>query len=260
MAAMEAAAAPPTARRDVALSFLLATNGDPLADQLRFRRIWQSVALDNPTLVEQTRAVFLLSLGEPASSGAEAELWGGSPVFRVSGASWGRCLNDLFLCVSMCEEMRHWVHWDDRHVCSRPFWSSARSVLEGPGFGLCQLQLCDDWSRDHPASLRLPRDGFTQLLPNPIVAASRHDADDARWPVFWLGPSVHPLAFYRAAMRAGYFFKLFDEETDWNGVEWHFGRRLEELGAVVGVLDPVVAAELKDEEDDDDDDALSWAS
>jgi hypothetical protein len=247
------------ARRDVALSFLLPSGDDPLADLVRFRKIWQSIALENPGLVDQTRAVFLLSRGRASSepTSAAAELWGHAPVFQVTGESWGRCFNDLLLCVTMCEEVRHWVHWDDEHVCSRPFWNSARAVLEGAGSYLSQLQLADDGWR-LPTSRLLVRDGFTQLIAHPDVAAKRLEPDDHNggplWPVFALGPSVQPLAPYRAAMRAGLLFKPFDEEVDdWATLEWRFGLRLEELGAVAGVLNPATAKALDEDEDEDED-------
>ena len=250
------------ANLEVVLSLALPATGDAAADLAAFRRCWASVADKNPTLVASAHAVMLLGLESEGTLEAAAAAIRDSidaGVYRLSGGSWGRVFNDAFLCATACHRAKYWVHVDDAHVCSRPFWNSARAALRGPGSDLWQLQLSDDWD-DLPEARLLRRDGFTEVLPHPDAAAKarldpKNYEDDepylSLWPVFSLRPFVNNLEKFRTATARGGLPNLpFDEEAGWATLQWTFGLRLEQLGARKGVLNPPAFAFADDEDED----------
>jgi len=231
--------------RDVVLSLSLPEGAEDLQ---AVRAAWQSLVAKNEQLLRDTRAILLLEVQPDASAAAlasEIALAGHDvPVHRLSSSSWGRCFNDALLFAVSCDRARFWVHLDDEHVCTRPFWNSARAVLRGPGAHLWQLQLTDDW-RDLPAERLVAHDGFTEVLPHPDAQTKEwldpkryRDAEPylSRWPVFSLRPAAHALEHFRSSR--GLLLRPFDEEADWAPLQWQFGLRLEQLGARKGVLDP----------------------
>jgi len=240
------------APRDVVLSFLLPDTGDGVADLKTFRAVWSSLQEKNRHLLRETRAILCLSLSpcvlkEAITSDLEASgTVDGIPIHHICDSTWGRCLNDAFIFAISCDRAKYWLHVDEDHVCSRPFWNSAVAVLRGPGSHLWQLQITDDWD-DLPEERLLERDGFTEVLPHP--EASSRDALDpdyyvdeepflSMWPVFSLRPGIFLLDHFRKAASCGLSLRPFHEDSAWAPLQWRFGSKLEELGAQKGVLTP----------------------
>jgi len=239
------------------LSIALPDSGTDVArDLATFRSIWRSLGVQNPGVLRDVRSVLCLSLCPcqfKAAVSSEVALTAppGTPILHLSGESWGRCFNDAFLYAVACDGARFWVHMDDEHVCVRPFWNSARSVLGGggaPGAHLWQLQVSDDWD-DLPSERMIHGDGFTEMVPyaNPEARAEYDPEEDcadeepflSMWPVFSLRPSVMKLHHFRAAVASGALAaRPFDEESGWATLQWRLGVILESLGGRKGVLNP----------------------
>lgn len=251
--AMDASSLPSTvevASSSVLLSLLLPSTGDALEDSRRFRTIWTSLLEHNPALFERVSTVFLLSEGGPTSAAAR-EVSLTLPRLRIAciaSPSLGRCFNDLFMA-AVASDAPYLLHWDDQHVCHRPFWLSATAVMEYSGRELSQLQLTDDWS-DLPSARVSLRDGHFLVAPHPDrpgaqalnPEAYRHgEPFVSRWPVWSLRPSLNRLSKLRAAYYAGMVRQPFDEAMSYLELQWSVGRRFEALGCLKGVLQPHAA-------------------
>ena len=250
---------------DVILSFLLPDTGDGVADLKTFRAVWASVKDKNRHLLRETRVILCLSLTpcilkEAITSDIEASgAADGISIHHICDSNWGRCLNDAFLFAVSCDRARYWLHVDEEHVCTRPFWNSAVAVLRGPGAHLWQLQITDDW---HGMQERLlERDGFTEVLPHPDAQGrDALDPDDyvdeepflSMWPVFSLRPGIFLLDHFRKATTRGLSLRPFHENSAWAPLQWRFGATLEELGARKGVLTPAAFSYADSGEMDED--------
>jgi hypothetical protein len=241
-----------SAPRDIILSITVPNTGDGVTDLQAFKRCWNALHAKNPTVLRETRCVLCISLRpcflkEAITAEIEASwLADDIPIHHVCDASWGQCFNDAFLFAVSCDRAKYWLHVDEEHVCSRPFWNSAAAVLKGPGAHLWQLQITEDWD-DLPEDRLLERDGFTQVVPHPDEHAKKALNPDkyvdeepylSLWPVFSLRPCVFLLEHFRTATTRGLSLRPFDEVAAWAPLQWRFGLKLEGLGAKKGLLTP----------------------
>ena len=242
-----------SAFRDVVISFLVPDTGDGITDLKTFKAVWNSLHEKNRHILRETRAILCLSLSPCVLKDtitSEIEACGvadGIPIHHICcDSTWGRCFNDAFLFAVSCDRVKYWLHVDEEHVCSRPFWNSAVAVLKGPGAHLWQLQITDEWD-DIPGERFLERDGFSEVLPHPDVTSKEALDPDAyvddepylsMWPIFSLRPGIFLLEHYRTAAAHGLSLRPFDEDSDWVSMQWRFGLKLEVLGAKKGVLNP----------------------
>jgi len=254
------------ASRNVILSFLVPDTGDGVSDLKTFRNVWNSLHEKNRDILRETRAILCLSLApcilkETITSDIESSgIANGIPIHHICDSSWGRCFNDAFLFSVSCDRAKYWLHVDEEHVCSRPFWNSALATMKGQGSHLWQLQIADDWD-DLPTERMLERDGFTEVLPH-HNARGRDllDPDECAdeepyaslWPVFSLRPGIFVLEHFRGAVSRGLSLRPFDEDSEWAPLQWRFGLKLEELGARKGILAPTALFYANSTEMDED--------
>lgn len=201
----------------------------------------------------------LLSLaGNPILEAAAAELSSkGLKVYSFTDETWGRILNDAFLFCLASEGVKYWVHTDDAHVCTRPFWQSLRGVLSVTGRELWHLQLSQE-AGDYSAERFLKGDGYATLL--------RHEEEDdcgesVVWPIFSLRPFAQNLHHFRSAvLQRRMSLRPFGEEAGWcwDDQEWNYGLMLERLGAVKGVLEPA-GFECVAHSEDETDQHMRWS-
>ncbi len=227
--------------------------GDGQQDLEAFNASFWSLLQENPSLLEDTRAVLFLSLPscslrEVADAAACAHFSRSVVVQHVIANSWGRCFNDAFLFALASDRARYWLHVDEEHVCTRPFWDGARFVFKAPGHHLWQLQLSPDTEEVAPER-QYARDGFREILARVPTPEEDVGEDDA-WPCFYLKPSIFNIDRFRDAVDAqSLTAKPFDEDTgDWSTLEWRFGKFMEQVGAKKGVLSPAALASWNDDE------------
>jgi hypothetical protein len=238
------------ASRDVILSFFLPDTEDGAVDIKAFTTMWRSVIERNSQLLRETRVILCLSLAPSVLKGAVSsileETVEGVAVHHLSDVSWGRCFNDAFLFAVSCDRAKFWLHLDEDHVCTRPFWRSAVAVLRGAGAHLWQLQVSNDWD-DLPEERLMEGDGFTEIVPyHDPEGRATFDADNyedeepylSMWPIFSLRPGVFLLEHLRRAVANGLPLRPFDETSGWAALQWRFGTRLEQLRGRKGVLTP----------------------
>ena len=243
--------APP---RDVVLTFAFVSAQHPLADLRRFRRVWSSLLLKGSNLTHRLRAaIFLaevdgLEHARRAAREAAATLGPEVEALTFAAPSMGRCLNDALLWLR-ASRAPLWLHWDDAHEATRPFWSSALAALEhSPDVWL--LKLDDDV--DVEDARVDARDGCAVLRPHPDEVAKRRldpnccDAAASLWPSFSLGPGLHRSPPLTAAATQ----LLFDEAMDvtWPELQWRFGLLWEAAGGVVAVLEPMATRRVYDDD------------
>ena len=267
--------------KNVILSFSLPDSGDALADLKLFRKVWCSVAEKNPSLLAQTHLLLLLSVREQEEEDVTAEatrqkvaatmasltreLRPSAPrAHLIRAKDHGKRFNQALSWALAAESMTYWVHWDDEHICCRPFWNSARAVLEGAGRDLWQLQLTDDWT-GLPSARRLLHEGFTVVVPHPDEARKRSldldayvDAEPylSHWPVFSLRSNVQRLAPLREAVFSGKLdARPFREGAEsWTALQWRFGLLFEAVGGINGMLEPHAAVPAREDEEENEKD------
>ena len=219
------------------LSIALPYTEDAARDLRVFHETWISLAEKNLSLLTDLKAAVLLGHPRnPILEAAAAELSSKlprKPVLQFTDASWGRVFNDAFLYALASDSVGLWVHIDDAHLCTRPFWHSARSVLESLGRDLWQLQLSYD-SQQTPWGAVVRKDGYSQLLPYP----EEEDCGEG-WSSSSLKPFVVNLQKFRAAVQERKLSsRPFEEDVDWEEMQWSFDLELQRVGAEVGTLAP----------------------
>lgn len=233
------------------LSIALPYTDDAATDLRAFHESWISLAEKNLSLVADLKAVLLLAHPtNPILEVVAAEVRSkvpGAPVLALTDVSWGRAFNDAFLYALASDAAGFWLHVDDAHLCTRPFWLSARSVLETSGRELWQLQLSHEAAAQRPWESIVRKDGYSQLLPHPEEDCGEGEVG----PAFDLRPFVLNLAKIRQAVAQR---KLpprpFEEDVDWEEMQWGWGLELARLGGQVGALVPAAfhSSELDDED------------
>jgi hypothetical protein len=219
------------------LSIALPYTGDAERDLRVFHESWISLAEKNVTLLSDLKAAVLLGHPRnPILEAASAELsskLARKPVLQFTDETWGRVFNDAFLYALASDSAGLWVHIDDAHLCTRPFWHSACSVLGSLGRDLWQLQLSYD-SRQHSWGAVVQKDGYSQLLMHP----EEEDCGEG-WSSSSLKPFVMNLQKFRAAVQERKLScRPFEEDADWEEMQWSFYLELQRLGAEVGALSP----------------------
>ena len=195
----------------------------------------------NPLLEERLRSVQLLAYGEDQAEaialceGAAKHLAAtraSTAMLQLAGDSLGRCLNDAFLALVHAEGALHWLVWDSKHRCTRPFLRSADAVLRSPeGAQLWQLMLSEDCAATVPAPRLLERDGHRVMLPATECSASA--------PSFTLAPAWHRLRPLQiSVLRRRLSSKPFEEGLCREEVLRRFGVTWRAGGAVSAQLLP----------------------
>jgi hypothetical protein len=236
------------------LSIALPYTEDAALDLRTFHECWIALAEKNLSLISELRAVLLL--GHPtnpilgaAVSEVRSKL-AGPRVLALTAASWGRVFNDAFLFALASDGASLWVHVDDAHLCTRPFWRSARSVLETSGGELWQLQLAQGAAAQRPWESLVRKDGYSQLLLHPEVEDC---GEGEACPACDLSPFVLNLEKIRQAVEARRLPpRPFEEDVDWEELQWGWSLELARLGGQVGLLAPAAFhssfSDLDDEE------------
>ena len=244
--------------KDVLLTVALSDpTDDPVADLGRFQAAWRSLLTHNAALLPRVAVALVLVEGaEQRGYAATAEVRASMPAAcacrLVAAATLGRAFNEaLRVMRSEFSVVAHWLHWDDAHEATRPFWEGAVAVATRPGNAdLWLLRLCDREDEEAwPPERRLLRDGHTVLLPHPDEEGKR-SLDPAwytssepylsLWPSFTLEPALHSAAHLRG--KGAHLAFAEGDDVTWPELQWRFGLAWEAAGGVLAALDPPAAA------------------
>lgn len=237
----------------VLVSIALPYSDDREEDLRVFQRLWVALVEKNLSFASSggVAGVMLLSRAsnpilQPALSEVFSKTRPDVAVSSFTGDSWGEILNHTFVHVLASEAASYWVHLDDLHICARPFWHSAASVLSGPGRHLWQLLLIPPQDEDYSRAHAVKGDGYTQLVPYP---EEEDCGESGPYPLVSLRPCVYNLHHFRQAVRRRHLARTpFCKDEDWDYMEWSFGCELDRLGATVGLIDPPVFQQLEEQD------------
>ena len=238
---------------DVVLTLALSDEDEPFADLRRFQASCRSLFAHNPSLPRRLQVALLLvegseDRGRAASVELAAFLGGLSPRI-VATETLGRCFNEALRWVR-APGVRYWLHWDDAHVATRPFWEGALAVLERPtGRDVWLLRLSEEEdASDVAPERRVALDGCTILRPHPDEATKRaldpacYEAADpflTHWPSFTLSPALHRAQPFRD--ESGRALAFEEAETTWPELQWRFGLAWETAGGLLAEIEPSAA-------------------
>ena len=238
-------------RCDVDLVFMLSPASECTDGAASFQRSWRELVRHNPGLLEQLGSVVIVS-GSSANCAPTAlcvvreelpHLCSRGRVVAISQRSMGRALSEAMLwCYGSSSQ--YCLVWDDAHLCSRPFWNSARGIMMSSP-GVWQLALCGSDYAQLPAERFVERDGYSIVLPHPDESLKRRVNPDALcdaklaqlWPSFTLSPALHSLA----ALRSHGILRFAEGEVSWTRLQWEAALRWEAAGGVLAVIEPPVA-------------------